>query len=313
MSTYYLKRKFFFTYLLSILPIIIFVFFIFDNWTDNRRQTFLQKNLQLATTISSLNEHFLDGISSTGFAFANNPNIMELKKDETTMFFAQSLSNLPLIRSIFLVDKNGNPVTSAKNSSQNPILISISKESYFKELLSTNKPVISNLIINSLSEIPTVVVASPVFSKNNELVGAIILEANLHLLKDDIERSAQIDKATNIFILDKNKEIIFKNGKNNLTPKEHQAFQTTREIVTIANAKETVFDGYKNILLPNSSSGTAVFNKKYGWITIVLNPLEKQFAPVIQLQRLFILVIVLSLAFITFLLTYFIRKFLSFI
>lgn len=321
MAQYKLKRKFTIAYLLSILPFLIFVFFLFDQWMDFRRQTILIKNYQIAKTMTTTVRQLFDNTLATGNLLARDPAVRSLSKTNAAPLLYRTLEQYPAFTDVVLIDRFGTVIVDPIKPENENKFAALGDKPFFKELQADKTPQVGNLADSpDRSNNPLIYLASPIINQEATISGAVVFTLSANTLRSYLELPQSKDNLTWIALLDKNKELIFatqyhREDIKDLTPpvsgynfKDDPVFKNL-----LAANRDGSFDGYKSSFMPIASSGVITTLSPYNWTILIASPIESQIAPISRLQNTFIILSLLSIIYAILIITYFIRRFLSFI
>lgn len=169
------KIKLLVVQLLSILPFLIFIFYLFDLWYDSRRSSVLDDNIDQATTIVEFLNKSLDVAVTVGKVIATDASIVEnLTSGENVL--NEKLRNINSIKheffAISILDRSGKFIAHSADLTPEQKLINYADRDYFQETLRTKKTFISNPVFGRVTEQPVVAINVPVF-KDEEIVAVV--------------------------------------------------------------------------------------------------------------------------------------------
>jgi C4-dicarboxylate-specific signal transduction histidine kinase len=161
-------------------------FVVAAGWSANRSRLEHADELReqaasvAATTAAYLNT-YLTGLDSMASALARNPSVMTLDRSQCDPLFEAVLRDQPLILNIVVSDLVGT-VEGSGVPSKEPRL-SPAAMPYVSEVIKTEKPQVSELMMGRISNQPTIVLSYPVRSAQGALVGVLGLGLNLKRLQ----------------------------------------------------------------------------------------------------------------------------------
>ncbi|MDX1373321.1 MAG: hypothetical protein R3321_12670, partial [Nitrososphaeraceae archaeon] len=144
------KIKFLLVQLLSIIPFLLFIFYLFDLWFDTRRELVLKENLTQSKLISSFTQNAFTSIINAATVLSNNPDLYTYaqKNNPKANQIINDLNNqADIIDGIAIWDDNGDLIldTSLEKSD-----VSITDRQYYKEMLNQKKAVLSEPVISRI-------------------------------------------------------------------------------------------------------------------------------------------------------------------
>jgi C4-dicarboxylate-specific signal transduction histidine kinase len=134
----------------------------------------------VAATAGAYFNQYLTGLDSMASALVRHPAVMALDDDQCDRLFAGVLSGQPLILNISVTDTGGGIRGSAVPSPQQA---SAAMLPYIKQVVSSGKPIVSELITGQISGKPTLMLVYPVRNPADTVVGVLALGLNLTRLQ----------------------------------------------------------------------------------------------------------------------------------
>ena len=135
----------------------------------------------VAFTAGAYLDQFLTGLDSMASAMARHPAVMELDREASDRLFIAVLRDQPLLLNILLADPQG--AIKGSGVPVPPGLQRVAKIDYVRDVVSSGKPVVSELLVGAVSGRPTVVLAYPVRSSAGPISGVLALGLNLERLE----------------------------------------------------------------------------------------------------------------------------------
>jgi C4-dicarboxylate-specific signal transduction histidine kinase len=151
-------------------------------WSANRtrieRETEVEQQAEsIAHTAAAYLNEYLSGLDSMASALTRHPAVMTLDRAPSDRLFADVLRGQPLLLNIVLTDRDA-----AVKGTGLPVQVELGPKavSYVQAVLSSGKPLISELTTGQVSGKPTVVLAYPVRQEGrSDVVGVLALGINL--------------------------------------------------------------------------------------------------------------------------------------
>jgi C4-dicarboxylate-specific signal transduction histidine kinase len=135
----------------------------------------------LAATAGAYLDQYLSGLDSMASALTRHPAVIARDRADADRLFAAVLRDQPLLVNVLLVDTEGNVIASGL-----PITGNVGKVTavdQVKQVVSSGKPVVSDLITGAISGKPTVALAYPVRGADGSINGVLALSLNLERLE----------------------------------------------------------------------------------------------------------------------------------
>jgi C4-dicarboxylate-specific signal transduction histidine kinase len=149
--------------------------------TEREREVEVREQAgSIATTAAAYLNQYLSGVDSVASALALNPTVVSLDRDASDNLFVSVLRDQPLLLNIVLSDVHGTIMGTALPNPNRGVTTALP---YVQQVIATGKPVVSDLIVGVVSGKPTIILAYPVRTPANEVVGAIGIGLNLARLQ----------------------------------------------------------------------------------------------------------------------------------
>ena len=135
----------------------------------------------VAATAGAYLDQFLTGLDSMASALALHPAVIELDRGGSDRLFTAVLRDQPLLVNIILTDPGG--TIKGSGVPVRPGLEKVVMIDRVREVVSTGKPVVSELLTGAVSSKPMVVLAYPVRGASGAIGGVLALGLNLERLE----------------------------------------------------------------------------------------------------------------------------------
>jgi len=303
------KIKLFFVQLIAIIPLLLFIFYLFDLWFDARRSQLIEQNIyeakQTALYIEKLLEH---GLNVASILTKDQYFSKLLTNDEKTAFsvLKNIVENSPYIHNIVALNKKGKILVASFELTPEQKKMAADDRDYFQKVLQTKKPVISEVLTGRLTQKEIVILSSPVLL-NNEVEAVVNVSFNLEKTKENLENLPPPNGKI-LILLDKNDQLAFLISKNSYEIKDKFIFSNSPLLAKIKEEKVVFIDNQHFPILNKSVLGAAVISDKLGWKIISVQPSEEIFSPILKAERALWLILGSSFLFACTLITFFLRK-----
>ena len=134
----------------------------------------------LAATAGAYLDQYMSGLDSMASALARHPAVIALDRSESDPAFAAVLRDQPLLVNIILTDTEGNIKASALPSGN---ISKVSALAEVRQVVSSGRPVVSELVTGAVSGRATVALAYPVRGRSGAIDGVLALALNLERLE----------------------------------------------------------------------------------------------------------------------------------
>ena len=156
-------------------------------WSANRTRSERESEIlgqagSVAATAGAYLNQYLNGLDSMASALVRHPAVMALDAEQCDALFVAVLRDQPLILNILLADTTGH-VKGTAVASPTVREVSTVAMGYVNQVLTSGKPVVSELMTGEVSGKPTVVLAYPVRGPKGDIVGILALGLNLSSLQ----------------------------------------------------------------------------------------------------------------------------------
>lgn len=306
----HLKIKLIIIQLISILPFLIFIFYLSDLWYDSQRSLLLSQNIDKTNLINTFVQNYLRHGTVIFEALTEDTLFRKtLSRDpkaagdilKTTAFYVPEVDN------IVVTDQKGQVLSSSLNLSAEQEKITVFDRPYFQKVLREKKATLSDPIIGRFSNKWIAVLASPILEED-KVVAVIVTSLDLEQLKKEIEESLENNGEKMVVLLDSQRQIVFTLGQP--FPKESQK-NLLADLPFVKKAKEGQLAIFENQELPMTRKpviGVAVPMEEADWVVVSFEQMENIFAPLFKIQSLIWAILFVSLLFAISVITYFLRK-----
>jgi C4-dicarboxylate-specific signal transduction histidine kinase len=154
-------------------------------WTANRTRAehvdeLREQSGALAATAGAYLDQYLTGLDSMASALARHPAVIALDRAESDRLFAAVLRDQPLLVNVILSDTEGTIKASGLPAGS---VTKVSALAEVRQVVSTGRPVVSELVTGAVSGRPTVALAYPVRGAAGAIDGVLALALNLERLE----------------------------------------------------------------------------------------------------------------------------------
>jgi C4-dicarboxylate-specific signal transduction histidine kinase len=168
--------------ILALTGLLVVPFALVVVWSAGRTRVEREVELQeqagaVAATAAAYLNQYLSGFDSIASALARHPAVIGLDRARCDELFPAILHEQPLLLNIVLTDASGvlkGTAIAARAAVGNSIAMR-----YVQDVVSTGKPVVSELTTGQVTGKPTIILGYPVFDANQRVVGTLGLGVNL--------------------------------------------------------------------------------------------------------------------------------------
>jgi C4-dicarboxylate-specific signal transduction histidine kinase len=150
-------------------------------WSGNRTRVEREEEVQeqarsVAATAASYLNQYLAGLDSMAVTLGRHPAVMTLDRDKCDRLFAEIVGRDPLLSNVALIDPAGRIKGTGLPSTLPSVFVS---SSFLQQVVSSGKPVVTELVTGPISGKPAVVLAYPVRDEAGTLVGVLAVGLNV--------------------------------------------------------------------------------------------------------------------------------------
>jgi C4-dicarboxylate-specific signal transduction histidine kinase len=154
-------------------------------WTASRTRAehvdeLREQSGTLAATAGAYLDQYMSGLDSMASALARHPAVGALDRGESDRLFAAVLRDQPLLVNVILTDTEGN--IRASGLPAGPVT-RVAALDEVRQVVTSGKPVVSELVTGAVSRRPTVALAYPVRGSTGTIDGVLALALNLERLE----------------------------------------------------------------------------------------------------------------------------------
>lgn len=288
-----LRIKLLFGAVVILTPLLILLVLNYKAAFDTRRDQVLSDQLSVAQVVSVIVNDSFDEALSLARSYATDPVILSFDRERINDYLERLVPIYPEYDSaVALFDTNGILIASARRTEP----ISVADREWFQEVMLTQKPIISNVVISRGSGRPIVVAAAPVFDPDGKLAGTVSSALSIDHFPESL---AAVERAPgqHIFLADRTGRLAFYTAKPELAWEERDlsAYPPVRTALEgklfIGEATDSLLGDRRMVVTTPTPT--------YGWVVGVSMPVDVALAPVQQSLRnalmIFAIVVVLSL------------------
>ncbi len=308
-----LKVKLILIQFLTILPFLIFIFYIFDLWYDTRRAQILEKNTSEAKFIAEIIKNELNYAQNLSLILAHNTNFHKylLNNRETAHKTLKNITDTSKeINAIVITDPIGRPISASFEITPDEEQTTLTDRDYFQEMLKKKDVVVSPQILGRFSQKNIVIAAAPIIA-NNEVVAAVLTSYEIESLKKKIEDNLPPNNNDRlIFVIEKNGRLSFQVNKPFYKDSD-RVFLNDKFYINppLERGKIALIDNQSlPPYLTEKAMGASVPVDKFGWVVISVEPTNVIFAPLFKIQSATWLIIFFALIFSVAVSSFFLKK-----
>jgi hypothetical protein len=314
-----IKVKFFFIQLLSIIPFLIFIFYLFDIWFDTRRQLVLELNLNNTSNKSEIIYDSIKQLESTSLYLSESAleaNIIssQLKKNgaQINQTLSQIRERFDDIYSLSIFDKNGNLLASDSiltNSEKEKLAALVKQDSNFTKVLNSKIQVRSNCIDCPINDKKMIAVYTPILSNGN-VVYILKSALDIEYLKNSMENQNLALNNTNIPVLvfDSDNKLLFQTGKKYDPQAQKEDFSDEEYIKNASAHKPNYIENAKLPFFSGKYTGVSLKVRDYNWTLVSVQPATEVYSVLFKVQNAVWMILIFALFFSVSLISYFLRK-----
>ncbi len=305
-----IKLKLILVLLTAIIPLVLFIFYLFDLWYDTSKSLVFQENLAAAKLTSTIIQESFSKASSAAVMLADNPDFvikLTKNKQEAKSYLKNIIENNPEYSSILVFDKEGKIITGSLDiTDEQENTVNISDWEYFKTVITTKKAFIGTPIIGRFKKAFVIPVVQPII-KNDEVEKLIVVSYRVSDLKERIKKSINNHNKT-VIILDAKGEIVFVTNKDLLDEKTTSLLKDSDCFYEAQKGNDHLIDNKYLPFLDQRVIGASTPIINYNWVVISIVPINYVFIQLTKVQNVIWLILFAAIVFALSLISYFIRK-----
>ncbi|EKD95563.1 MAG: hypothetical protein ACD_24C00446G0002 [uncultured bacterium] len=309
-----LKIKLLIVYLISVLPFLIFIFYLCDLWYDTRRAHVLAENINYARLAGEFTKDSLAKGELVSKIISTDPYFYTiLLKNRVTAddFLRKAVNNnVNEIDNINILDLNGNILATTADLSKEEN-ITLQNRAYFEEAIKTKKTAVSPSLVNRSTGKKVAMVATPVI-KNDEVAAVIIATLDLEHLKSAMEnifnkKNQPVLKNT-IILLDNEGRAVFVTQQPFPKEEEDKLLADTSLFIEARHGETHLIENQFLPLIKQRVVGVSVPVNNYGWVVVSVAETKEIFASLLTIQSIIWIITITGLLFAGSLFSFFLRK-----
>ena len=261
---------------LALLPLLALL--VLDSVEDHRlrRQQLLTAQLDTARAVSALVDTIFGEAAGVAEVVAAAPAVQPMSPRLAEGYFERIASIYPQFDAVVLFDAEGRMVVSSKP----PLAVEevdISDRPYFRRLLATGEPVLSDFVISRLTGRPIVVAAAPVEGPGGDIRGVVDVTLDAERLGEELVAPGLGGGPTSIVLVSPAGRLAF----HSAFPEVMFELRDRSQLLPVREARRAgAFVGeYRSPLFEDGRLGAYVETRQYGWVVGVTRSASEAFAP----------------------------------
>lgn len=305
------KSKLLAVQLIAFIPLLLFIFYIFDLWYDTARSSVLNNAInETRLAANTVEESFNFGVNISTI-LSTSPVVISGLDEKSSLLdgtLRAIITNLDEIKTLMITDTAGKYLAySGALTPEQKRDTTIADREYFQEVMETKKTVVSDPIIGKIRGKQTIAIVVPV--KENGKVTAVVGSAyDMDILKAKLEKVMPENEKQTFLLYDKSGRLVFTLNKPIPNEEEKLLFNNLPIMAKDHKAKISIIENQK---LPNSDKtylGAIAPVANYGWTVVNLISTEEIFTPLYKTQAVTWLILLSALLFALSLISYVLRK-----
>ncbi len=259
--------------IISVVPLSAVVYMSYDYSREAIRDTVMTNLLGATENSGNAIDNWMDVRKDDIRVISRSEHAINTEKDELREYLAAYESEYQgVYEEFFLLDLDGNIIFSTLNRTGNA-----SKERYFTEA-AKGKLYISDVTLSEITGYPGVILANPV-RKNGSISGIMAARVSMENLYRILE-NIDIGKSGEIFIVNKDGDIIFHNNRSEILHKNINNNFAVKEVTYEKNGINE-YVNYKG----EKVLGSYYWLPLYRWGLVVEKNIDEAYSGVFNLER----------------------------
>ncbi|MCL5962320.1 MAG: sensor histidine kinase [Chloroflexi bacterium] len=277
-----LRTKLLGAVLVGLIPVLALFAYDYFSYLSDSADVTLDSERQVAQTVAVLLDASFTSLQDVAWTFADDPVVLTFDPNRTDPYLRQFAEVYPHYDDIAVFDAEGNNVGSMRILPKPPP--TVLDRQYFRQVMATNAPYISNILISRATGKPIAVAAVPIRGQQGTPIGVAIASLNLEFFPE-VLAPVKLAAGQHLFVTDREGRLAFHTRQPDIAERvldvsQHSAVQGALTQGQFLGPTE------RGILLPGPHMIAATRATGSGWVAGVSVPQEVALAPVYDSLRL---------------------------
>ena len=276
MPRFSLRQKLLATVALILLPVAVLLVREYDSDLRNATRTVLDGQMQTAQTTALLIDATFSSLEDVAWSFAKDPVILTFDPAQIDPYLRQFASLYPDFNSIVVFDSTGGSVGSMLVEA--PPRPTAADCEYFRQVMATNAPYISNLFISRVTDRPIALSAVPIRGEEGTPIGVVFASFDVEVIPRFLAPVGRRPDQ-NVFIADRTGRLAYHSAAPELSWEERDvsANPVMRQVLSAGE-----FLGVAEPLVPLRTHRLLAATRapESGWVAGISASVETTLAPV---------------------------------
>jgi len=281
-----LRAKLLGAFVAVLVPVLALLFFGFGSQRVQHERAILDSQLLTAEALAQRMEETFDAAIGLGSAVANDPVVRTMDPGRVDAHLAALLARYPGYVAIRSYDERGRLRGNAELG-PDPLFVArdISKTPYFRSVMATNSPVLSEMIALGRERVVGIVAAVPVRGPDGHPVGVLSVVIGADQLAKRFEETRLLPGQA-AFSTDRTGQLVFHTVLRHPSSKESQTYVAFGPVRDALAGVPTTLASYRSPLTGDIRLGAFVPTSRYHWVVGVTMSREVALRPVHDALRL---------------------------
>ncbi|TAK29451.1 MAG: GAF domain-containing protein [Chloroflexota bacterium] len=259
-----LRGKLIASFTLILIPVLVLLMLFYREANEQRIDTVLDSQMRTAQAIAGLvDAHFDEGMV-LATALANDPVVHSLDSSQLDPYLERLASNYPQYDVLGVVNVAGDTVGTSMPYPAGAERLNSRDRPFFKQVMSTGKPVMSSVFINRRTFRPTMTAVVPVRDESGSMIGVVTVGTYMDTLADRLQGVA-LGPEQRILLVDTTGTAAFYTGLPALAEEERN-LSDFEPVKAALDDRPTEVRGFVSPLVGDARIGAFTATPKYGWV-----------------------------------------------
>ncbi|MEN3364628.1 MAG: hypothetical protein V7606_1902 [Burkholderiales bacterium] len=285
MRRFGLRAKLFLAFGIVLLPVLILLLLGFRSNLASRESLILEDQRLTAEAVAVQIDGGFDASLGIAWAVANDPLVQTLDAQRLDRHLMQLIERYPVYQQINVFDATGlNRGFGNLTQSPEP-RINIANRIYFKTVMATNSPTISQVThLVRPKDVIAVFAAVPIRDSASQPIGVVTVAMSTDQLAKRYEETRLLPGQA-IVLADRNVHLAFHSLRRNLSAEASTAFKDSPPLRSAIAGIPTTVSEFRDPVTGDMRLGAFVPTPRYGWAVGVTMPPSVALAPVYAVLR----------------------------
>ncbi len=266
--------------LAPVLGLLLWAFDLEVQWLERSR---LADQVATAEAVAIAVDRQLDTAVGVGWAVAHDARVSTFDPAQIDPYLNALVEVFPAVTALAVFDAEGNSrgLGSTSPAETRP---SVADDTYFRQVMATSLPAVSNVLELPVPRVPGVVAAVPIRDAEGHTVGVVTVSMAASALARQYQEVA-VRAGQSILLTDRDGRLAFHTARPDLTREEADALRDLPPLVSALAGVPSSAGTFFSPLLGDDRLGAFVRTARYNWAVGITMPREIALAPAYARMR----------------------------